>query len=123
MPGVHSNVIQVCAKCGGENPDQFPLCGFCGTPFAKAPEVAAPEEERKQITVVFVDMVGSTSRGEELDPEDVRRLLEPYYARLRARSSVTAARSRSSSETLSSRSSARRARTRTIPNAPCGPDW
>src|SRR5205085_38127 len=32
---------------------------------------------------LFTDLVGFTSRAEELDPEDVRALLTPYYARLR----------------------------------------
>jgi predicted ATPase/class 3 adenylate cyclase len=40
-------------------------------------------EERKVITVLFTDLVGFTSRAEELDPEDVRAMLSPYYARLR----------------------------------------
>src|SRR5579862_357374 len=40
-------------------------------------------EERKVVTVLFTDLVGFTSRAEELDPEDVRALLSPYYARLR----------------------------------------
>jgi class 3 adenylate cyclase len=41
-------------------------------------------EERKVVTVLFADLVGFTSRSERLDPEDVRALLSPYYARLRA---------------------------------------
>ena len=40
-------------------------------------------EERKVVTVLFTDLVGFTSRAEELDPEDVRAMLSPYYARLR----------------------------------------
>jgi predicted ATPase/class 3 adenylate cyclase len=40
-------------------------------------------EERKVVTVVFTDMVGSTARAEQLDPEDVRAFLAPYYERLR----------------------------------------
>ena len=35
------------------------------------------------MTVLFADLVGFTSRAEQLDPEDVRALLSPYYARLR----------------------------------------
>ncbi len=35
------------------------------------------------MTVLFTDLVGFTSRAEELDPEDVRAMLTPYYARLR----------------------------------------
>jgi class 3 adenylate cyclase len=44
---------------------------------------SAPREERKVVTVLFADLVGFTSRSEHLDPEDVRALLSPYYARLR----------------------------------------
>jgi class 3 adenylate cyclase len=36
------------------------------------------------VSVLFADLVGFTSRAEQLDPEDVRALLSPYYARLRA---------------------------------------
>ena len=36
------------------------------------------------VTVLFADLVGFTSRAEQLDPEDVRATLSPYYARLRA---------------------------------------
>jgi predicted ATPase/class 3 adenylate cyclase len=35
------------------------------------------------VTVLFADLVGFTSRAEQLDPEDVRALLSPFYARLR----------------------------------------
>src|SRR5438552_13836777 len=36
-------------------------------------------EERRLVTVVFADVVGSTSLGESLDPEDLRRLLARFY--------------------------------------------
>ena len=36
------------------------------------------------MTVLFADLVGFTSRAEQMDPEDVRAVLSPYYARLRA---------------------------------------
>jgi predicted ATPase/class 3 adenylate cyclase len=36
------------------------------------------------VTVLFADLVGFTSRAELLDPEDVRALLSPFYARLRS---------------------------------------
>jgi len=49
-----------------------------------ADATAIPREERKVVTVLFADLVGFTSRSERLDPEDVRALLAPYYARLRA---------------------------------------
>ncbi|MDQ3399835.1 MAG: adenylate/guanylate cyclase domain-containing protein, partial [Chloroflexota bacterium] len=37
-------------------------------------------EERRLVTVLFSDVVGSTALGEELDPEDLRALLSVYYA-------------------------------------------
>ncbi len=40
-------------------------------------------EERKVVSVVFVDLVGSTARAERLDPEDVRAQLASYHARVR----------------------------------------
>ena len=41
-------------------------------------------EERKIVTVLFADLVGFTARAERLDPEDVRGVLSPYHARVRA---------------------------------------
>ena len=37
-----------------------------------------PSVERRQVTVVFIDLVGSTALGSELDPEDLIRLLRTY---------------------------------------------
>src|SRR5213596_2387148 len=69
----------VCAACGQENPDGFRFCGRCAAPLT----ATHAREERKVVTVLFADLVGFTSRAEQLDPEDVRATLTPYYARLR----------------------------------------
>src|SRR5207247_6143904 len=45
---------------------------------------APPREERKVVTILFTDLVGSTARAEGLDPEDVSATLSAYYAQLRA---------------------------------------
>ena len=48
---------------------------------AEAPTSAptfAAAGERRQLTVVFIDLVGSTVLGGELDPEDLIRLLSQY---------------------------------------------
>ena len=70
-----------CPSCGQENPDGFRLCGMCGAALAQEP---ATREERKVVTALFCDLVGFTQRAERLDPEDVRALLRPYHARVRA---------------------------------------
>jgi class 3 adenylate cyclase/tetratricopeptide (TPR) repeat protein len=46
---------------------------------AGATEPALPREaERRQITVMFCDLVGSTALSERLDPEDLRTLMQAY---------------------------------------------
>jgi class 3 adenylate cyclase/tetratricopeptide (TPR) repeat protein len=72
----------VCPSCGQENPEGFRLCGMCGAALTPAAEPA--REERKVVTILFTDLVGSTARAEGLDPEDVRATLSAYYAQLRA---------------------------------------
>jgi class 3 adenylate cyclase len=70
-----------CGACGQENPDIARFCLACGAPLAV--EAAAPREERRIVSVVFVDLVGFTSRSEQLDPEDVRAILTPYHETVR----------------------------------------
>jgi class 3 adenylate cyclase len=71
-----------CRSCGYENPPEAKFCSQCATALLQTPPAA--REERKVVTVVFADLVDFTSRAEQLDPEDVRAFLTPYYARLRA---------------------------------------
>ena len=71
--------MPLCAECGTDNPEIARFCLACGAPLAAPP---AAEEERKPVTALFVDLVGSTAQAEQLDPEDVLGLLEPYYAHL-----------------------------------------
>ena len=72
--------MTVCPNCQRENPADAAFCNACGTPLDKP----AAREERKIVTVLFVDLVGFTARAEQLDPEDVRAILNPYYTRLRS---------------------------------------
>src|SRR5436190_12462679 len=77
--------MRVCPACGTENPEKARFCHECGTALADtAAPTPAAGEERKVITAIFVDLVGSTSRSEQLDPEDVKALVAPYHARVRA---------------------------------------
>ena len=69
-----------CSHCGRENPDDARFCNSCGAVLAAGTRAT---EERKVVTAVFVDLVGSTARAEQLDPEDVRALLRRYHETLR----------------------------------------
>jgi len=64
-----------CPACGAENPDGHKFCGQCAAPLV--PPAAHPEE-RKVVTTLFCDLVGSTAMGEAADPEDVDALLRRY---------------------------------------------
>ncbi|HEX4746757.1 MAG TPA: adenylate/guanylate cyclase domain-containing protein [Gaiellaceae bacterium] len=69
-----------CPACGYENADSAKFCSECGTSLRAA---SAAREERKVVSVVFVDLVGSTARAESSDPEDVRALLRVYHEKAR----------------------------------------
>ncbi len=71
-----------CSRCGGENPEGARFCLNCGAALSE-PGVS-PHEERKVVSVLFADLVGFTQTAEQLDPEDVRAVLAPYHASLRA---------------------------------------
>jgi class 3 adenylate cyclase len=81
--GCGAPLPSTCDGCGAELPDDAAFCDRCGR--AVAPPVAgaparigrtAPERERRLVTVLFADVVGSTALAERLDPEDMRDVLE-----------------------------------------------
>ena len=67
-----------CAACGHVASDPFKFCPECGAPAGDE-----PREERKTVTVLFCDVVGSTALGERLDPESVRRVLGRFFETVR----------------------------------------
>ncbi|HZE29404.1 MAG TPA: adenylate/guanylate cyclase domain-containing protein [Gaiellaceae bacterium] len=69
-----------CTTCGQENTDVARFCLACGTELSAAP---AGQDERRIVSVVFVDLVGFTARAEKLDPEDVQAVLVPYHEHVR----------------------------------------
>ena len=73
---------RVCAGCGAVSPLASRFCGMCGAAFAdsEAPARSAEEGERRQLTVMFVDLVGSTGLAGSLDPEHWRDILRAYQA-------------------------------------------
>src|SRR5947207_1986788 len=91
-----------CTSCGRANRPGARFCGGCGKPLApRCPACAAEGEPggqfcdacgaslvasvsdeavaRKVVTIVFADLIGSTSLHERLDPESVSRLMDRYY--------------------------------------------
>ncbi|MDX6516999.1 MAG: hypothetical protein QOH73_2665, partial [Gaiellaceae bacterium] len=70
----------LCPDCGRENAADARFCSGCGLRV----EGTARREERKVVTILFADIVGSTSKAERLDPEDVRAALSRYYAQVRS---------------------------------------
>lgn len=71
--------MAACPKCGAENSEQARYCQNCGAALSA---VAAPRDERKLVSVLFVDLVGFTSRSDQADPEDVRDVLSAYQSRV-----------------------------------------
>jgi len=97
----------LCPQCGTENPPGFKFCGECGSPLETTKEEmpipeacptpaaqsytpshlaiqilqskSALEGERKQVTVLFCDLVGSTSLAERLGPETMYLLLNRFF--------------------------------------------
>jgi class 3 adenylate cyclase/tetratricopeptide (TPR) repeat protein len=73
--------MPACPTCGEENPERARFCWSCGAAIGEARRSAA--EERKVVSVLFVDLVGFTAASENADPEDVRARLRPYHARVK----------------------------------------
>ncbi|WP_297707944.1 adenylate/guanylate cyclase domain-containing protein, partial [uncultured Eudoraea sp.] len=75
--------MKVCHQCRHENPDQAKFCNTCGARLVisggsekwSAKNVA----ERRQLTILFCDLVDSTPLSEQMDPEDYRELILNYH--------------------------------------------
>ena len=69
-----------CAICGVENSAEARFCMSCAAPLAAAEPA---REQRKVVTVLFCDLVGSTALGESTDPEALRARMRRYFEDLR----------------------------------------
>jgi class 3 adenylate cyclase/predicted ATPase len=82
-----------CPSCGSANPAGAKFCLECGHKFvetrtkpatvstASPPPRTEGTAERRQLTVMFVDLVGSTALSARLDPEDMREIIGAYHRR------------------------------------------
>jgi class 3 adenylate cyclase len=80
-----------CGACGAANEPGEKFCGGCGArlpPVTPAPGAAPPTPEpagalpageRRQLTVLFSDLVGSTEIAARLDAEEWRALVVEYH--------------------------------------------
>jgi class 3 adenylate cyclase/predicted ATPase len=74
-----------CSRCNVENPANAKFCLECGSPLTlteaatpRQPVPASAEAERRQLTCLFCDLVGSVELSERLDPEELREILAAY---------------------------------------------
>jgi class 3 adenylate cyclase len=72
--------MAVCSACGADNRDGARFCDACAAPLGERVE---SQEQRKTVTVLFCDVVGSTTLGESVDPEALRALLQRYFDRMK----------------------------------------
>ena len=74
-----------CASCGFSNEPGEKFCGGCGQPVALPPPTPSsgpgpPAVERRQLTVMFCDLLGSTELSARLDPEELWEVVRAYQA-------------------------------------------
>src|SRR5881409_1287878 len=79
--------LQRCPSCGTENPAGQRFCNSCGQQLVPAPaEPQAPaadeakplDGERKQVTVLFADVMGSMDMAEQTDAEEWRQIMQRF---------------------------------------------
>jgi class 3 adenylate cyclase len=78
-----------CPRCNAENAPAAKFCGECGAPFGSSIGTPVSETgsvqradlsgERRHLTVLFCDLVGSTVIAAQLDPEEWRETVSEYH--------------------------------------------
>ena len=66
----------LCSGCGQALDASARYCPNCGT--ARAATAALGAGERRRLTILFCDLVGSTALSEQLDPEELGELVLAY---------------------------------------------
>ncbi|MBV8454761.1 MAG: AAA family ATPase [Deltaproteobacteria bacterium] len=76
----------VCPKCRFDNPQSFAFCGHCGASLDLTDRIHEAKDgelgraERRQLTVMFCDLVGSTALSAQLDPEELSDVTRHYQS-------------------------------------------
>ena len=75
-----------CPRCASENAPGANFCSHCAAPLAPAPihtetkpSIVALTGERRHMTVLFCDLVGSTAIASRLDPEQWRETAAGFH--------------------------------------------
>src|SRR5947207_158546 len=87
--GCGARLVRACPSCGEEAGPQARFCPACGATLAEPPspphrapsggeDGSVPAGERRQLTVLFCDLVGSTPLSQQLDAEEVRYVVAQY---------------------------------------------
>ena len=77
----------VCPNCGETQSLSAAFCANCGSPLRDDPAkrtAVGERQERRVVTILFADLVGSTALGERLDPEDVRAVQSGLFETVNA---------------------------------------
>ncbi len=97
-----STLELACSACGAGNRPPAKFCRKCSAPLTGAPAArpsgspaaytprhlaekiltsrSALEGERKQVTVLFVDVQGSMDLADQVDPEEWHRIMDRFFA-------------------------------------------
>src|ERR1700730_269922 len=73
-----------CRKCSFVNTKLSAFCGGCSSPLpyihqpSEAGQHHTSQAERRRLTVMFCDLVGSTALSGQLDPEELHDLTREY---------------------------------------------
>jgi class 3 adenylate cyclase/tetratricopeptide (TPR) repeat protein len=71
----------ICPACHSVVAPGLDFCTECGNPLLPDRRAAVPgQEERRSVTVLFVDLIGFTGVAERLDPEDLHQLQMAYFS-------------------------------------------
>src|SRR4051812_5407551 len=80
-PSCGTAVGRLCPNCGASVTEEDRFCASCGSSLT-AP-ATRPGSQRKLVTVLFADVAGSTQLGEQLDPEQLRAVMDIYFTAMR----------------------------------------